>query len=68
VRFAGQSAKGVILERLAEEAQRRLIFTRASATKIGYALGFVEPSYFLRFFRKRTGMTPAQYRARHAVR
>ena len=68
VRFAGQSAKGVILERLAEEAQRRLIFTRTSATKIGYALGFVEPSYFLRFFRKRTGMTPAQYRARHVVR
>lgn len=67
-RFAGQSAKGVILERLAEEAQRRLIFTRASASKIGYALGFGEPSYFLRFFRKRTGMTPAQYRARHTVR
>lgn len=65
VRFAGQSAKGVILERLAEEAQRRLIFTRASASRIGDALGFVEPSYFLRFFRKRTGMTPAQYRARH---
>jgi len=63
MRFAGQSAKGVILDRLVEEAQRRLLFTRASASKIGYALGFVEPSYFLRFFRKRTGMTPTEYRA-----
>lgn len=61
--FADCTAKDVILDRLVEEARRRLIFTRRSATRIGYDLGFAEPAYFLRFFRQRTGMTPATYRA-----
>ncbi|WP_343891419.1 helix-turn-helix transcriptional regulator [Sphingomonas oligophenolica] len=62
MRFAGLSAKGVILDRLADEARRRLIYTTSSATQIGYALGFAEPSYFVRFFRRHTGMTPGQFR------
>lgn len=62
MRFAGLSAKGVILDRLADEARRQLIFTTASATQVGYALGFAEPSYFVRFFRRHTGTTPGMFR------
>lgn len=62
MRFAGLSAKGVILDRLADEAKRQLVFTSSSATRIGYALGFAEPSYFVRFFRRQTGTTPSQFR------
>lgn len=65
--FAGCTAKDVILDRLVEEARRRLMFTRESATRIGYGLGFAEPAYFLRFFRQRTGLTPAAYRAAHVM-
>lgn len=68
LRFAGLSAKGVILDRLADEARRRLVFTTASATQIGYALGFAEPSYFVRFFRRHTGLTPGQFRKDHLAR
>lgn len=62
MRFAGLSAKGVILDRLADEAKRQLVFSTASATRIGYALGFAEPSYFVRFFRRQAGTTPSQFR------
>lgn len=60
--FAGCGAKEIILERLADEAKRRLVFSAASAAQIGYSLGFVEPSYFVRFFRKQVGLTPGQFR------
>ncbi len=66
--IAACSAKDVILDRLVEEARRRLSFTRLSATRIGFDLGFSEPAYFLRFFRKRTGMTPAGFRREQASR
>ncbi len=67
LRFAGLSAKGVILDRLADEARRQLVFTTASATQIGYALGFAEPSYFVRFFRRHAGATPGAFRKNHAA-
>ena len=66
MRFAGLSAKGVILDRLADEARRQLAFTTVSATQVGYALGFAEPSYFVRFFRRHTGTTPGQFRKNNA--
>jgi AraC family transcriptional activator of pobA len=60
------SANGIILGRLCEEAKRLLTFTTAPASSIGYRLGFQEPSYFTRFFKKRTRQTPGDYRTRHA--
>jgi AraC family transcriptional regulator, transcriptional activator of pobA len=61
--LAGASANGVVLDRLCEEARRLLAFTTAPASAIGRQLGFQEPSYFARFFRKRAGMTPGEFRA-----
>jgi AraC-like DNA-binding protein len=31
-------------------------------SEISYQLGFADPAYFSRFFTKRTGMPPGQYR------
>jgi AraC family transcriptional activator of pobA len=56
---------GVILQRLAEEAKRLLVFTTATSADIGERLGFQEPSYFTRFFRRHTGMTPGAFRLKH---
>lgn len=59
---AGQSAFETVQERLALEARRKLVYIAAPVTKIAYELGFEDPAYFWRFFRRRTGSTPAQFR------
>jgi len=64
-RLLGNStSNGIILGRLCEEARRLLTFTTAPAASIGYRLGFQEPSYFTRFFKKQTRQTPGEFRAR----
>lgn len=65
--FTRQTANGVILGRLAEEARRLLIFTTAPAAHVGARLGFPEPSYFTRFFRRQNGLTPGEFRQRRAA-
>ena len=44
------------------EARRRLAYIAAPATKIAYELGFADAAYFWRFFRRRAGVTPADFR------
>jgi AraC family transcriptional activator of pobA len=34
-------------------------------TQLAYELGFADPGYFCRFFKRRTGQTPNGYRAKH---
>jgi len=50
------------MDRIIQEARRLLTFTSMSITEIGYALGFKDPAYFSRFFRRNTGLTANQYR------
>lgn len=64
--FSRQTANGVILGRLGEEARRLLVFTTAPAAHVAARLGFQEPSYFTRFFRRQTGVTPGEFRQRQA--
>jgi len=61
-RHLGRSAKGVIQDRLAVEARRALLYTDETAARVGYALGFEDPSYFTRFFRRITGQSPSAFR------
>ena len=63
-RHLGMSAKAVIMQQLAIEARRRLLHTDDSAARIGYTLGFRDPSYFSRFFRRLTGKAPSEHRGR----
>ncbi len=44
------------------EAKRNLIFGEMSIEQIAYWLGFSDPAYFTRFFKKETGKTPSQFR------
>lgn len=50
-------------QRLVAEARRQLIYTDRGAAEIGYELGFEDPAYFSRFFRRATGAPPAAWRA-----
>lgn len=59
----GDSALGVVHERVVLEAKRYLTFTSMSAKEIASALAFEDPSYFTRFFKKKTGIPPLAYRA-----
>jgi len=49
-------------------AKRELVFTTGSIASIAYALGFQDPAYFNRFFKRETGMTPGQYREMERVK
>ncbi len=62
----GQTALSVIHERILAEAARDLAFTTLSVAEIGRALGFDDPGYFSRFFRKGVGEPPKAYRHRIA--
>jgi AraC-like DNA-binding protein len=66
-RHLGRTAGVVIRERLALEAKRQLIHTDASAAEVGYALGFKDPAYFARFFRREAGESPTAFRGRSPV-
>ncbi|NVK42590.1 MAG: helix-turn-helix domain-containing protein [Oceanospirillaceae bacterium] len=59
------SAKSLIQDRLTNEAKRLLIYTRQPADQVAYTLGFKDPAYFSRFFKKATGLAPGQYRTSH---
>lgn len=56
--------KELLLERQLLEAKRLLKFTIRSVENIGREVGFEDPAYFSRFFRKRTGDTPSDWRSR----
>lgn len=61
-RETGLSVQGLIAMQILEAARRDLIFTPTPVQSIAYALGFSDPAYFNRFFRRRTGMTPGTFR------
>lgn len=60
---SGKPAIKHIHERLVLEARRLLFHTHNSLKEIAFDLGFANGSYFNRFFKRETGVTPAEYRA-----
>lgn len=56
----------MVLERRLLEAKRLLRFTIRPVEDIGREIGFEDPAYFSRFFRKRSGLSPADWRAQNA--
>ena len=62
----GASAFELVQDRLIHEAGRRLIYIAVPVVHLARELGFADAAYFCRFFKRRTGMTPNEYRAKHA--
>ncbi len=58
----GQSASGAIEQHMVREARRNLAFTNLSVSEIAYQLGYMDPAYFSRVFKRATGMSPRVFR------
>ncbi|MBV6271626.1 helix-turn-helix domain-containing protein [Alcaligenaceae bacterium CGII-47] len=59
---ADKSALRLIHERLLLEARRELIYTTRTINTISYSLGFADPGYFTRFFKRVAGVSPKTFR------
>lgn len=57
-----KTVTNLVHERTLTEAKRILLFTDNSITDIADELGFTDKSYFMRFFKKNTGITADSYR------
>ena len=58
----GTTAKDMIADRLVSTARELLNDLTLSVTQVGDMLGFEYPQHFVRFFKRRTGRTPKEYR------
>lgn len=58
----GKTAGELIRDRVLLEAKRLLTNAKMTVTEIAYDLNFQDNSYFNRFFKKYTGMTPDEFR------
>jgi AraC family transcriptional activator of pobA len=65
---SGRSALELVHERLTREACRRLVYIAAPAANLAAELGFEDPAYFSRFFKRRTGLSPHRYRQAHSAK
>ena len=61
-RVTGITAGELIRNRVIEETKKLLYSSRMSGKEIAYELGFDDPAYFSRFFKKYTGMTLNEFR------
>ncbi|MBA4503238.1 4-hydroxyphenylacetate catabolism regulatory protein HpaA [Marinobacterium marinum] len=64
-RVSNRSPKKLIHDRLIQEAKRLLVFSELSSSDVCYRLGFSDPAYFSRFFKRHTDMTAQQFRQAH---
>jgi AraC family transcriptional activator of pobA len=61
-RHTNINAQQLIHKRLILEAKRNLNYTVLTVNQVSDSLGFQDPGYFNRFFKRHTGQTPKQFR------
>jgi len=59
----GKTCSVLIQDRIILETKRYLLATTYQISQIAYHLGYDDPSYFIRFFKKHTGQSPEMFRA-----
>lgn len=59
--YSGTSPKDFITNRLMIEAQRKLRYSNLSVKELAYELGFNDPDYFSRLFKKCTGKSVTDF-------
>jgi AraC-like DNA-binding protein len=61
-KILGKLPKEIINDRILLETKRLLVHTNLSIKEIGQKLGFEDPAYFVRYFKKKTTITPVKFR------
>ena len=59
--YSGTSPKDFVTNRLMIEAQRKLRYSTISVKELAYELGFNDPDYFSRLFKKSTGKSVSEF-------
>jgi len=59
--YSGTSPKDFLTTRLMIEAQRKLRYSNLSVKELAYELGFNDPDYFSRLFKKCTGKSVSEF-------
>ena len=58
----GKTASELINDHIVLESKRYLLATSEQVNQIAFHLGYEDPSYFIRFFKKHTGHSPEAFR------
>lgn len=64
LKVLGKTPKEIIKDRVLLEARRILAHTNLTIKETGINIGFEDPAYFVRYFKKYTNSTPAEFRQR----
>jgi len=59
---SGKSALTIIHDFIIEEAKNKLTNSNLTVAEISYQLGFEYPNYFSRLFKRKTNLSPTEYR------
>jgi AraC-like DNA-binding protein len=62
--LTGKTSSQIIKAKQVLEIKRLLVYTNLSVTEIAGQLNFPDQSYFTRFFKRETGISPLQYRTK----
>ncbi|TCI90346.1 AraC family transcriptional regulator [Tenacibaculum sp. M341] len=54
----------IITEKVIEKAKTKLLESNDTSQMIAYQLGFEDPYYFIKYFKKNTSFTPTQFRTK----
>lgn len=60
--YTGNTINDIIAEKRMDQARRLLTDTNMSVGEIAEKVGYINPSYFYRVFKKANGVTPNEYR------
>ncbi len=60
--IAHQTPLEIITDRLILEAKRLLSYSEKNVNEVGFELGFEDPSYFVKFFKRHVKMSPKDFR------
>lgn len=62
-----KTPRQIIKERIVLEAKRLLLFSDKQTQEIAYDLGFEDPAYFSRFFKKTTSFSPSEFKEKEIL-